>query len=225
VATRGATGRRRRTGGILVALVAVAFVVGGCEYLRALAVTPVAPVPSAVPGIAAPSIDPNGPVEVPPSADPDDPGFSFDPDASDAPPKAYFKHGSATLTIGTQVIKLDKMVGEGLLSDQFGAQAAWSNGAGWYAQAFGISPAGSEYAEGALVSFDHIVNGQHWTVGDPSLCRIAVTRSDEKGLAGTATCPNVRWADLMAAYASPTGPVYVKDEPAFDAKLTFEASP
>jgi hypothetical protein len=228
VVSRGATGRRRRTGGIIVALVAVALVAGGCQYLQALAVTPVmpvAPVPSGEAGIPAPSIGSNGPSDAPPSADPDDPGFSFDPDATDAPPKAYFKHGSATLTIGTQVIKLDKMVGQGFLSEQFGAQAAWTNGSGWYAQAFGISPAGSEYAEDALVSFDHIVNGQHWTVGDPSLCHIAVTRSDEKGLAGTATCPNLRWADLMAAYASPTGPVYIKGEPAFDAKLTFEASP
>ena len=178
---------------MIVALVAVALVAGGCEYLQALAVTPVAPVaavPSADPGMPAPSIDSNGPSDAPPSADPDDPGFSFDPDATDAPPKAYFKHGSATLTIGKQVIKLDKMVGQGFLSEQFGAQAAWTNGSGWYAQAFGISPPGSEYGEDALVSFDHIVNGQHWTVGDPSLCHIAVTRSDEKGLAGTATCPS-----------------------------------
>ena len=103
-------------------------------------------------------------------------GFSFDPDASDAPPKAYFKHGSATLTIGTQVIKLDKMVGEGFLSDQFGARRLVERRrlvrpGVWH------QPAGSEYGEDALVSFDHIVNGQHWTVGDPSLCRITVTRA------------------------------------------------
>ena len=90
----------------------------------------------------APSIDSNGPSDAPPSADPNDPGFSFDPDATDAPPKAYFKHGSATLTIGKQVIKLDKMVGQGFLSEQFGAQAAWTNGVGLVRPGLWHQPAG-----------------------------------------------------------------------------------
>ncbi len=90
---------------------------------------------------------------------------------------------------------------------------------------FGLNLAASEFGGDAFVSFDHIVGGQHWTVGDPTPCQITVTRVDETGLAGSATCPGLRWADLMAAYASPSGPVYVEGEPAFDAKLTFEATP
>jgi len=208
----------RRKGGLVVALVAVALLVGGCDYLRSLTGTPIAPVPSQ-PAIADPTIEPNqptiepdqspslAPIDPQVSFDPNDPGFSFDPDATDAPPKAIFKHGSATLTIGKDVIKLDRLVGTGFLADQFGGQASWTNGDGWYAQAFGLDSAGSEFGADAFVSFDHIVGGQHWTIGDPSACVITVTRADETGLAGSAKCQGLRWADLMAAYASPSGPV------------------
>jgi len=179
---------------------------------------------SFVPGASGASFAPSDPGDV---VVPSDPGFSLDPNASDAPdvPRAKFTHGSATLTIGTQVIKLDRIIGVGYLSDQFGGQGSWTDGTGWYAQAFGISPSGSEFGEDAFVSFDHIFGGQHWTVGDPSSCEITVTKADETGLAGSAVCPGLRWADLMAAYASSSGPVYIEGQASFDAKLTFEATP
>jgi hypothetical protein len=224
------------------ALVAVAMLAGGCEYLQGLApglgpidpnapgfsFDPNEPIPSFDPNAPVPSFDPNAPVpsfdpnEPPPTFEPGVP--SFDPEASYVP-KATFKHGSATLTIGSKVIKLDRLVGNAFLSDEFGGQASWTNGSGWYAQAFGIGDANSEFGADAFVSFDRIEGGRHWIVGDPSLCEITVTRADETGLAGTAVCQGLRWADLMAAYANPSGPVYVEGEPPFDAKLTFEATP
>ena len=225
-----------------VALVVVALFVGGCQYLQALAptlgsvgsgvprpsVAPNDPGVSFAPNDPGVSFDPNDPAfsfdpnEPPPSFDPNDPGF--DPEASFVP-KATFKHGSATLTIGSKVIKLDRVVGSGYLSDEFGGQAAWTNGSGWYAQAFGISEAASADGADAFVSFDRIEGGQHWTVGDPTSCKVTVERAEVTGIAGTAVCPGLRWADLMAAYANPTGPVYVEGEAPFDAKLTFEATP
>jgi hypothetical protein len=213
--------RRRRTGVMVATLCVVALVASGCEYLQMAlgqGPVPIAPGTSFDPGF---SFDPGV------SFDPNDPGFSFDPEASDIPDvtKATYTHGSATLTIGDQVIKLDRLVGKAYLSDQFGGQASWTDGSGWYAQAFGVSASGSEFGEDAFVSFDHVFGGQHWTVGDPSVCEITITKADETGLAGTAVCPGARWADLMAAYASTSGPVFIEGQAPFDAKLSFEATP
>jgi hypothetical protein len=210
----GGAGRGRRDRGLVIgALVAVALLVGGCDYLTSLALGPNAP------GF---SFDPNDPAF---SFDPNDPAFSFDPEGSGDIPKATYTHGTATLTIGTDVITLDRIVGIGSLSDAYGGQASWTDGTGWYVQAFGVSPGGSPFGEDAFVSFDRIVDGQHWTVGDPSSCQITVTAADESRLAGSATCSGLRWADLMAGYGSPDGPVYVAGQPAFDATVTFEATP
>ncbi len=134
----------------------VALLVGGCQYLQALApglgsIEPNAPGFSADPNAPTFSFDPNEPASsfdpsapgpsldpgAPPSSfDPNDPGFGPDPSFV---PKATFIHGTATLTIGTKVIKLDRLVGTGYLSDEFGGQASWTDGSGWYAQALGIS--------------------------------------------------------------------------------------
>jgi hypothetical protein len=227
VATQRASGGRRRDRGLAVtAIVAVALLVGGCDYLTSLGLAP-GTLGSGAPGF---SFDPNDPaVSFDPSDpgssfDPSDPGSSFDPDAPGAP-KATFSHGKATVTIGSDVVALDRIVGSGYLSDEYGGQASWTNGSGWYVQAFGISPDGSAFGDEAFVSLDRIVDGNHWTVGDPSSCKITVTRADETGLAGSADCTGLRWADLMASYASPSGPAYVQGQPAFDAKVTFEAAP
>jgi hypothetical protein len=55
---------------------------------------------------------------------------------------------------------------------------------------------------------------------------VTVTKADETGLAGTATCKGLRWSDAMSmGFDSSFTPPYIEGEPAFDAEITFEATP
>jgi hypothetical protein len=82
------------------------------------------------------------------------------------------------------------------------------------------------YFSPAYLTIDRIVGTQHWTTLDSSRCVVTVTKADETGLAGTATCKGLRWSDALSmGLGSSFQPPYISGEPAFDAEVTFEATP
>ena len=54
-------------------------------------------------------------------------------------------------------------------------------------------------------------------------CKVELTKSDKTGLAGTATCTDLRWSDAMGGFAQ--GRSFIEGEAPFDATVTFEAAP
>jgi hypothetical protein len=170
----------------------------GCQYLFGL--TPVGPV---------------GPLES------FDPGMfeSFGP-AIMPSPQAIFETGSAEVTIDGTTTKLDQLVGDAAIYGTFGMDAAWTDGKGFYVRYFG--PGGDGTDKAGFVTFDRIQGSSHWTTMD-SGCKVDVTKSDKTGLAGTASCKDLRWADMMGGFAG--GPPFVEGEAPFDASVTFEAAP
>jgi hypothetical protein len=184
---------RRLVGAGLLA--ATALIVGGCGWLFGFS----DPYPSGVY----------------PSGDPSYPEGSFGPSAT-------FKTGHATLRIGDDpVIELAELTEGGTIAEDFGAaNASFRNAAGWYVRIFGASKADPSMA---FVSIDRIVDVQHWSTGDPSGCTVSITKADETGLVGKATCKGLRWSDAMSAGFGPEPP-YIKGQAPFDAVITFEAA-
>ena len=80
--------------------------------------------------------------------------------------------------------------------------------------------AGSGY-----LTFDRIVDGEHWTTAfNESRCILDVDVVDAKAIRGTATCKGVAWYDALDQMFVEGGPEKL-DEPEFDAEVTFEAVP
>ena len=181
------------------AVALIAFTLAGCQYLFGLSPMP-----------------PIGPIG------------SFDPDAfeSFAPellpsPQAVLTSGTASVTIDGETTKLDRLVGNGAIYDEFGSQATWTDGEGLYVRFYGDADIG---AGPGYVSLDRIRDGTHWTTIDPSGCVLMVSKSDTSGIAGTASCKDLRWSDAMSGFAMPYQQ-FVEGQPAFDAEISFEAAP
>lgn len=193
----------------ILAFVSMALLVSGCGYLTSFLIPPPFPNESFDPGLLSFSPDESFPTD-------------FDPQPS---PVAVWTHGTATVTIDGKTTTLASLVGDGKLTVD-GGQVTWTDGAGWYVQIFGAAkdPVYAGAGPGYL-GIDKIADGQHWMTADPSSCDIAVTKSDASGLKGTASCKDMRWGDYMAPFDDLTGPTLVKGEPAFDAMVTFEATP
>ena len=206
-------------GRLVAIVVAAAFVLSGCQYLLGFPGT-VAPIggsfdPGAFPSLgpgAFPSFDPG----VFPSFDPNDPGFSV------PPPLATFTKGTATVTIGGAAMTLDQLSAPGTVYADFGTDVGWTDGNGLYLHFYGYSV--SDAPSDSFVTIDRIKDGQHWATASPEACTVKVTKSDTKGLTGTATCKGAQWADTMAATTG-SEPALVKGEAAFDSEMTFSALP
>ena len=112
-----------------------------------------------------------------------------------------------------------KLNGTAGIYPDLGTNVSWTDGAGMYLQFFNDPVSG--LSDGFVV-LDRIADNKHATIADPSVCKVALTKSDPQGLSGSATCTGARWAD---AISSPLGPNLIDGEPAFDAKITFEATP
>jgi hypothetical protein len=179
-----------------VAIVA-AFMLAGCQYLFGL--TPLPPAG----GFG--SFDP-GMFE------------SFGPEIMPSP-QAIFETGSAEVTIDDATTKLDKLVGTAAVYRTFGTDIAWTDGKGFYLRYYGP---GEGAGEPGFLSFDRIKDGSHWTTMD-SGCKVDLTKSDKTGLAGTASCNDLRWTDMMGGFAGT--PPLIEGEAPFDASVTFEATP
>jgi hypothetical protein len=149
-----------------------------------------------------------------------DPGDfeSFGPELMPSP-QAVFKSGSAEVTIDGTRTKLDRLVGTAAIYGVFGTEAGWTDGKGFYLRYYGPT---EDSGDAGFLSFDRIQGGSHWTSMD-SGCKVELTKSDRTGLAGTATCTDLRWSDAMRGYGA--GPSFIEGEAPFDATVTFEAAP
>lgn len=207
-----------RGGAVVAALVGAVFVLSGCQYLFGLnGLTP--PVAGSFDPGAFGSFDPSAIGSF-------DPGAigSFDPGAEDSlpPPLATYVKGTASITIGGAVTKLDRLTEPAALYVDAGAEASWTDGKGMYVE-FYSDPTGSSGSDG-VVQLDRISGGQHLATIDPSSCVVTVKQADAHGLAGTASCKGLRWTDTMSGFNG-LEPSPVPGEAPFDAEITFEAAP
>lgn len=195
VGRRPASGLVRRA--MLVGFMALATVsFAGCEYLLGLS--------GAVPA-------------------PLDPGASFDPDAPFGPPEATYRTGKATVTIGDQVVTLDRLVGTGTLQKTYGAEVVWTGDEGWYLRVGSMLPKGTAGDFGAYLSVDRVADGRHLSTYDSAGCQVNVVRADTTGVEGTASCKNLNWFDAIGG--SMAGGPPPSEGPSFAAEITFEAAP
>jgi hypothetical protein len=139
---------------------------------------------------------------------------------------ATYSDGRATLTIGTApAIELGELTEGGTIAADYGVNASFRSADGWYLRILGAGE-GSPLYSPAFLTIDRIVGTEHWTTYDGSRCTVSVTKADETGLTGTASCKGLRWSDaLRSGVGTSFEPPYIEDEPAFDAEITFEAKP
>jgi hypothetical protein len=148
------------------------------------------------------------------------------PDFGMPRPAATYKTGHATLTVGKEpAVELGDVTDGGTMDPSFGANATFRNADGWYLRIIGATKGANAYSMPGFMTIDRIVDKQHWTTFDSNRCVITITKADETGLAGTATCKGLRWADALSNGYESLEPPYIKDQPAFDAEITFEALP
>ena len=160
--------------------------------------------------------------------------YGFDPNVPPGDgipsPVAVYREGRATVTIGTDpIIVLEDVSDGGTFDPNFGAGATFSNADGWYVRVMGATKLGGFMTSPAFVQLDRIVGREHWTTSDPDRCVVTISAADATGLMGKATCKGLRWTDALGNWGGGgTGgyePRYIKDEAAFDAEITFQATP
>ena len=160
--------------------------------------------------------------------------YGFDPNVPPGDgipsPVAVYREGRATVTIGTDpIIVLEDVSDGGTFYPNFGAGATFSNADGWYVRVMGATKLGGFMTSPAFVQLDRIVGREHWTTSDPDRCVVTISAADATGLMGKATCKGLRWTDALGNWGGGgTGgyePRYIKDEAAFDAEITFQATP
>ncbi|HEY7737337.1 MAG TPA: hypothetical protein VH813_11130 [Candidatus Limnocylindrales bacterium] len=140
-------------------------------------------------------------------------------------PIAFYKQGSATLTLGdgTKLV-LDKVGADSSLYDMMGANVHWTGASGWHLRLTGAANSG--FGSFAYLQLDRIADGQHLTIWDSSRCIIDVAKADDKAVRGTATCKGLQWSDaLSTSFEDPLSSAPVAGQPKFDAEITFEAFP
>ncbi len=152
--------------------------------------------------------------------DPSDPSFT------DPKPLASYASGRATITIGSDpAIVLDELTRPGTFDAVYGGEASFHNAAGWYVRISGASTTSGFMGPGGFLQLDRIIDGQHWTIWDPTRCIVTVQSVDEKALRGTASCKGLRWSDALGFGIGSLEPTYIEGEDPFDAEITFEATP
>ena len=140
-------------------------------------------------------------------------------------PDATYTSGTATLTIAGEVTTLDRLPSAGTYYEIYGADAIWTDGLGWYVRLSGASTTAGFLGPTGYLTLDRIADNAHWTTFDSARCIVSVVRADLGGLGGSATCRGLRWSDAFGGYGLGFEPLYIESEPAFDAELTFAATP
>jgi hypothetical protein len=195
---------------LITALALTATVTGGCQYLFSAFGAPY-PVPSYDPSMSF------------------DPGASYDPNSSDPPyagpkPIATFTKGKVTLSVDKSApITLDHLSAGPHIFQDFGTSVTWSGAEGWYVSIDDSIYGGTDETS---IRLDRITGGQHWAVDDTfTTCILELTHAPDKtGVAGTASCHGLRWADTMAVNPGEDQPPYVTGQDPFDLELSFSAS-
>ena len=153
-------------------------------------------------------------------------GLPTDPDFTMPAPKAVYGQGQATVTIGSDPpMTLDELARPGTFDPMIGGEVTFRGVDGWSVQVLGAQVGGGFMPQPGWIELDRIVDGQHWTISDPTRCVVTVAVADAFALRGSATCKGLRWSDALGGGAYMLEPVYIEDQPAFDAEITFEAAP
>lgn len=142
-----------------------------------------------------------------------------------------FTTGRATIEIrvddSRETIVLDQLAG-GSQWDSFGATVTWRNDDGWSMtlatfemggrDSFGLDPGVS-----SDITIQRITDKQMWQTDSymSGSCAVNVDSADTDRLSGTATCLSLRWTDGLDFNIN--GPVYIEDQPRFNAEITFRA--
>jgi len=147
------------------------------------------------------------------------------PDFGMPQPVAVYREGRATVAVdGDPIIVLDELAETGTFDPSLGAGATFHNADGWYVRVMDATKLGGFLTSPAYIQLDRIVGTEHWTSADPSRCVVTVSAADATGLMGKATCKGLRWSDALGTYTGNFEPPYIKDAPAFDAEITFQAT-
>jgi hypothetical protein len=153
-------------------------------------------------------------------------GYPTGPDVALPSPSAAYREGHATISVGTDpVITLGALSQPGTFDTMLGSEATFRGDDGWYLRVIGAT-SGSGFMQTAFVQLDRIAGGEHWTTADPSRCVVTIATADKDALRGSASCKGLRWSDAIAGgmYGG-LAPSYIVGQPAFDAEITFEATP
>ena len=219
-----------RRGGIVVLLMATATLASGCQYLAALDDTLKPPTGDVVEPPTGDVLPPTGDVSPPPGGDGlvppatnDDPDATFDPGDPYGPAEANYTRGKASLTIGKDVITLDRLASTGTYFKEFGADVIWTGEDGWYVQLGGAKATAGPIDIPAYLAFDRVHDGQHWVSWDPDGCKITIDQADRGGVRGSATCKNMRWVDAIATSLAEE-PTPIPGQAPFSVTLTFRAN-
>ncbi len=140
-------------------------------------------------------------------------------------PRATYSSGSAELVVSgedDQTIQLTRInPGPHVYSDM-GTIVTWSGPDGWALRVSVYDVPGLSGGDGGVAEIHRITEGRHLASMDPSRCVVTIEEASDTRLAGTATCRDVTWTDVlddpMYGFASPS-PSGVT----FDAEITFLA--
>ncbi|MGH2474136.1 MAG: hypothetical protein ACRDIL_02640 [Candidatus Limnocylindrales bacterium] len=153
-------------------------------------------------------------------------GLPTDPDFTMPTPEAVYGEGRATVKIGSDpAITLDELARPGTFDPMIGGEVTFRGVDGWSVQVLGAQVGGGFMLQPGWIQLDRIVDGQHWTIADPTRCVLTIVAADPFALRGSATCKGLRWSDALGGGAYMPEPAYIADQPAFDAEITFEAAP
>lgn len=158
---------------------------------------------------------------------PIDPDGSFDPSMALPSPGPAFRTGEATITFDGQAPILLRLR-DGSTTAWLGSSAVWADGTGWYLRVMAATedavPSGLGDASGlTMVMLDRIVDATHYS-SEPGGCSVSITAHGPGGLAGTATCADVRWFDTMTSLQEALPSPAPGISPA-RATVTFSAAP
>jgi hypothetical protein len=215
---------------VIALLILSATLTSGCDYLAGLERTLKPPTgDAALPPTGDVSPPPIGDVSppsngglAPPATRDDDPDATFDPGDPYGPAEATYRTGRATLTIGNDVITLDRLAGPGTYFAEFGADVIWTSKSGWYVQLGGAKANIGPLEIPAYIALDRVKDGQHWVSWDPDGCRVSIKQADRGAVRGTASCTNMRWVDAIAGGLAEE-PTPIRGQPPFSATITFFA--
>lgn len=148
----------------------------------------------------------------------------FDPDGPFPFPtmEASFTSGNATITLEGEAIVLGELAGEAGIDEFIGASVRWTNGDGWYLGVNSFAEMDG-FPANAYLTLDWIVDSRHWTILDPSRCVTTIDRVDESGIAGSATCRGLQWADYFTTNSMTGYPEPIAGQAPFDAEIAFAA--